>query len=59
MVVPPDPGMMGAFGVALEVENRLGQGLLKEQEFVLDELARREVKYGKSFICGGGESCDR
>jgi len=59
MVVPPDPGLMGAFGVALEVENRLDQGLLKKQEFVLGELVSREVKYGKPFTCGGGKSCDR
>jgi predicted CoA-substrate-specific enzyme activase len=59
MVVPPDPGLMGAFGVALEVKKRLDQGLLKKQEFVLAELINREVKYGKSFICGGGKSCDR
>ena len=59
MVVPPEPGLMGAFGVALEVENRLDKGLIEKQEFVLDELIGREVTYGEPFTCGGGKSCDR
>jgi len=59
MVVPPEPGLMGAFGVALEVEHRIEQGVLKPDTFVLDDLIRRQVKYGKPFICGGGKECDR
>lgn len=59
MVVPPDPGLMGAFGVALEVERRVEQGMLAAGRFDLDELGRREVAYGKPFRCGGGKECDR
>ncbi len=60
IVVPPEPGLMGAFGVALEVERRINIGLMKEQSFDLEVLANREVTYKKSFICGGGkEKCDR
>ncbi len=59
MVVPPDPGLMGAFGVALEVERRMEQGILEEQEFDLDELVQREVTYREPFNCGGGKECDR
>lgn len=60
IVVPPEPGLMGAFGVALEVNNRIEQGLLPRQTYHLRELANREVVYGKSFICHGGqEQCDR
>ncbi|MCU7496041.1 MAG: activase [Ignavibacteria bacterium] len=60
IVVPPEPGLMGAFGVALEVKHRLELGLLEEQEFSLDELIHRTVEYGRSFICkGGAEKCDR
>ena len=59
MVVPPDPGLMGAFGVALEVERRLNTGLLQLQYFVLSDLAKRQVEYGKPFTCGGGKDCDR
>lgn len=60
IVVPPEPGLMGAFGVALEVERRIQIGLMEEQSFDLETLANREVSYKKPFVCGGGkEKCDR
>jgi predicted CoA-substrate-specific enzyme activase len=60
IVVPPEPGLMGAFGVALEVGRRIERGLLAEDAFDLQALARREVEAGKSFVCRGGkEVCDR
>ncbi len=60
IVVPPEPGLMGAFGVALEVKKRIGQGLLAEARFNLSELAGREIESGRPFQCrGGGENCDR
>ncbi len=60
VIVPPDPGLIGAFGVALEVEKRLEQGLLQPGAYDLETLAAREVGYEKPFICGGGkEKCDR
>ena len=59
IIVPPDPGLMGAFGVAVEAKNRLENNLLKEREFNLDEFINRDVGYGKPFVCGGGkEKCD-
>jgi predicted CoA-substrate-specific enzyme activase len=60
IVVPPEPGLMGAFGVALEVERRLEVGLMKEASFDLARLANREVIHKEPFVCGGGkEKCDR
>jgi predicted CoA-substrate-specific enzyme activase len=59
VVVPSEAGLMGAFGVALEVERRMEQGLLKEQQYDLSELIEREVEYSKPFKCGGGKDCDR
>ncbi len=60
IVVPPDPGLTGAFGVALEVKRRLEIGLTKEKSFSLERLKDRTLKYGKPFICKGGkEKCDR
>ena len=60
IIVPPKPGLMGAFGVALEIKNRLELGLLQEKVFDLNELINRRVEYEKSFICAGGtEKCDR
>lgn len=60
IVVPPDPGLVGAFGVALETKSRLESGLLSAGDFSLARLRDREVSYGSSFICAGGkEKCDR
>jgi predicted CoA-substrate-specific enzyme activase len=60
IVVPPEPGLMGAYGSALEIKKRIDSGLLDEKEFDLKELIDRDISYGKSFICQGGkEKCDR
>lgn len=60
IIVPPEPGLMGAFGVALEVQKRMGNGLMKTGHFDLNALSRRTVEYGHPFVCkGGGEKCDR
>jgi len=59
IIVPPDPGLMGAFGVALDVKEKIELGLMNKKIFDLNELAEREVKYKKPFICmGGKEKCD-
>ncbi|MEN8244621.1 MAG: acyl-CoA dehydratase activase [Thermodesulfobacteriota bacterium] len=60
IIVPPDPGLTGAFGVALEVGKRLDLGLMQKKSFSLAGLAAREVNYGREFTCKGGkEKCDR
>jgi CoA-substrate-specific enzyme activase, putative len=60
IVVPPEPGLMGAFGVALEVKARIERGVFLKKKFDLKKLAHREIEYGKSFVCAGGaEKCDR
>jgi predicted CoA-substrate-specific enzyme activase len=60
IIVPPEPGLMGAFGVALEVQKRIDSGLLAETRFDLEALAGREVVHGRTFTCRGGkEKCDR
>ena len=59
IIVPPEPGLMGAFGVALEVLDKINLGIFEEKSFSLKELAKREVEYAKPFICPGGrEKCD-
>jgi predicted CoA-substrate-specific enzyme activase len=60
IVVPPDPGLMGALGVALEVDSRLRLGLCEPMRFDLAELSGREAVREGSFVCAGGrEKCDR
>jgi len=60
IIVPPEPGLMGAFGVALAVKNRIELGLLQPRTFDLERLVDRGVTYKKPFTCKGGpERCDR
>lgn len=60
IVVPPDPGLMGAFGVSLEIKRLREFGFLQEKHFSLRELKERSLDYGEPFICHGGkEKCDR
>jgi predicted CoA-substrate-specific enzyme activase len=59
IVVPPEPGLMGAFGVALELKKRIQLGLVEEKSFDLTTLINRKVIYEKPFTCTGGkEKCD-
>ncbi|MDR0307120.1 MAG: acyl-CoA dehydratase activase [Chitinispirillales bacterium] len=60
IIVPPEPGLMGAFGVALETANRMELKLTETAKFDLDELTSREATREGSFVCvGGKEKCDR
>ncbi|MFQ5484141.1 MAG: acyl-CoA dehydratase activase, partial [Desulfobacterales bacterium] len=60
IVVPPEPGLMGAYGVALEVKKRIETDLLEKKHFDLKKLADREIVYKKPFRCkGGSQRCDR
>ena len=60
IVVPPEPGLMGAFGAALEIIKRIEAGLLPKSRFDLQTLAERDVGFGRSFVCKGGKKrCDR
>lgn len=59
IIVPPEPGLMGAFGVALQVKEKIELGLLEPGKFDLEELTQREVLHKEPFICAGGkEKCD-
>lgn len=59
IIVPPDPGLMGAFGVALETLEKIELGLLEKKQFDLQELINRDVEYLEPFECKGGkEKCD-
>ncbi len=60
IIVPPEPGLMGAFGVALEMKRKFETGVLEKSVYNLSELANRDVVYKEPFICSGGrDKCDR
>lgn len=60
IIVPPDPGLMGAFGAALMSLDRIEKGTVGKRSFDLQELSLRQVRMLDSFVCKGGrEKCDR
>lgn len=60
IIVPPEPGLVGAFGVALEIKRRLHTGRLTAQSYSLRTLKDRCFEHRRSFLCRGGkEGCDR
>ncbi|MFW5960426.1 MAG: acyl-CoA dehydratase activase, partial [Chitinivibrionales bacterium] len=59
ITVPPDPGLMGAFGVANKVLERIEQNS-KRESYDLDDLIERSADKVGEFTCSGGkEKCDR
>jgi hypothetical protein len=60
IVVPPFPGLMGAFGTALKVKEDNEKGLTEPGQFFLQELIDRDFSAGKSFVCKDMlNGCDR
>lgn len=60
VIVPPLPGLMGAFGVALMVKEKITNSITAERDFDLDRLIARGVSHESPFICTGGNiKCDR
>jgi predicted CoA-substrate-specific enzyme activase len=55
ITVPPDPELMGCFGVARLVLQKLEEGLIEKGDFDLDGLIDKEITYGKEFVC---KSCE-
>ncbi len=59
IIVPPHPGLTGAFGVALEASRRSELGSVSKGNFDPAELSKREVCYKTPFTCNGaGRECD-
>jgi predicted nucleotide-binding protein (sugar kinase/HSP70/actin superfamily) len=60
IVVPPDPGLMGAFGAALLSLGSIEEGRVEKGSYDLQELSLRHVEPLEPFMCRGGkERCDR
>ncbi len=60
IVVPPNPGLMGAYGTALKVKDDIESKKIDIQTFVLQDLINRDFSVGKSFICKDRlNGCDR
>ncbi|MCK5690894.1 activase, partial [Myxococcota bacterium] len=51
IVVPPDPELMGAFGVARLVKEKAEQGFIDKTEFNFDDILNADIKYRNTFVC--------
>ncbi|MFC1609790.1 acyl-CoA dehydratase activase [Myxococcota bacterium] len=56
IVVPPDPELMGCFGVARMAKQKVEEGLLEEGTWDLGTLIDKEIVYKSSFVCKACEN---
>jgi len=55
IIIPPDPELLGCFGVALLARQKLAEGKLQKSSFNLDSIIATEIIYEREFKC---KSCD-
>jgi len=55
ILVPPNPELIGCFGVALLAKKKYHEGQLEKAEFELDSLIARDITYDKVTTC---RSCE-
>ncbi len=55
ILVPPDPELMGCFGVAVLAKQKLKEGFLVKTSYDLDQILTTDIIYEKEFQC---KSCD-
>jgi len=56
ITVPPDPELLGAFGVGLIAMQKAGEGALTGGDYGLDELIDREIVNEKEYKCQACEN---
>jgi len=55
ITVPPDPELMGCFGVARLVLQKHEEGLIEKGDFDLEGMTEKEITYHEGFTC---KSCE-
>jgi len=56
ITVPPDPELMGCFGVARLVLQKHEEGLIEKGDFDLDTMIDKEITYHQGFTCKACEN---
>lgn len=56
ITVPPDPELMGCFGVARLVLQKHEEGLIDKGDFDLDGMIEKEISYHEGFTCKACEN---
>jgi predicted CoA-substrate-specific enzyme activase len=51
IIVPPDPELMGCFGVGILTKQKLTDGFLTKTSYDLDQILATEIIYEKEFQC--------
>ena len=55
ILVPPDPELMGCFGVGILARQKLNEGFLTKESYDIDKILATEIIYEKEFQC---KACD-
>ncbi len=55
ILVPPDPEMMGCFGVGILAGQKFNDGFLTKSSYDIDKILETEIIYKKEFQC---KACD-
>ncbi len=55
ITVPPDPELLGCFGVAIVALQKLQDGLMQKKYYSLDAILNTEIVYEREFTC---KACD-
>jgi predicted CoA-substrate-specific enzyme activase len=55
ILVPPDPELMGCFGVGILARHKLNDGFLTKTTYDIDKILAAEIVYEKEFQC---RACD-
>ncbi|MBN1471816.1 MAG: hypothetical protein JW925_08540, partial [Syntrophaceae bacterium] len=55
ILVPPDPELMGCFGVGILAKQKLEEGLVTKSEYDIEKILMTEIVYERNFQC---KSCD-
>ncbi|MCL2480621.1 MAG: acyl-CoA dehydratase activase [Spirochaetaceae bacterium] len=56
IMVPPNPELMGCFGVGILAKEKLKDGLLEKSNFDIDKIIETEIIYDSDFICKACEN---
>jgi len=55
IVVPPDPELMGCFGVGLLAQQKNSEGFIEKSHFTIEKMLSTEIVYEREFKC---RACD-
>ncbi len=56
ILVPPDPELMGCFGVGLLVRQKFADGIIAKSEYDIDKIINTNVVYESEFNCKACEN---